>query len=149
MLPRDGLRIAAVVALSGLSLHTAWTAFQRFRELEPAEACPPALDARYARLRDQLPAAGVVGYVGPELTPEACNAKFLAQYSLAPLVVSAMEERDIRIVARNTDFIVPLELPVVIVDTRAPEALAWLRERQDYRIVLDAGDGLYLAARTQ
>jgi len=92
-----------------------------------AEKIPRQSDLRFAELRKNLPARGVVGYWGDSaLTPPAVGAYYLTQYALAPLVV----ERS-------------LKHPLVVgnfPDSAAPPVPANLR------LVKDFGDGVFLFA---
>jgi hypothetical protein len=146
--PRALLRILAAIALLVCAVLTTRRTLT-FVEPEPHETCPERLSLRYEPLKRHLPASGVIGYVGPELTTDGCNAKFVAQYVLAPLLVSHVWEEDIRRVARRTDFVVPLKPPLVVVDQSDPQAADWVRGSPEFSLVMDFGDGLQLYGRAR
>ena len=141
------LRIAAVVGLFVLAAVTTRRTIEALSKAEPNETCPERISRRYAPLKQHLPPSGVVGYMGPELTEDGCNSKFMAQYVLAPLLVTHVWEEEIRQVARRTDFVVPLKPTLVIVDKLEPLAADWLRDNRDYSVVMDFGDGVLLVGR--
>ncbi|HMR75234.1 MAG TPA: hypothetical protein PKD61_08980 [Polyangiaceae bacterium] len=146
--PRAFLRIVAVM---GLLLLATWTTRRSlgFAEPEPHESCPERLSRRYLPLKPHLPSSGVIGYIGPELTEDGCNSKFMAQYVLAPLLVTHVWEENIRAVARRTDFVVPVTLPLVIVDQAEPEAANWIRDSPQFSLLMDFGDGVLLYGRAR
>ncbi len=87
--------------------------------------------------------------MGPEDTEDGCNAKFIAQYVLAPVLVTHVWEDDNRMAARRTDFVVPAKPSLVIVDRREPLAPTWLRDNPEYGVLMDLGDGLMIAGRVR
>ena len=144
---RAALRAGAVVALLILAAITTRRNLEGLAQHEPHESCPERLVRRYAPLRDHIPARGVVGYIGPELANDGCNAKFMAQYVLAPVLVTHVWDKDNRVAARRTDFVVPMKPPLVIVDRHEPQAAGWLADNPDYSVVMDLGDGLLITGR--
>jgi hypothetical protein len=85
-----------------------------------------AADARFAALRQALPAHGVVGYVS-EPTHDADTRFHLAQHALAPLVL-----------ARGVDH------EVVVSDFSASGTVAEALARERFRVVRDFGRGVLL-----
>ncbi|MBX3126600.1 MAG: hypothetical protein KF718_07770 [Polyangiaceae bacterium] len=146
---RSSLRLLALVALVAVAVQTSRQTLRAFSVLEPHERCAERIAARYEPLRDYLPRHGIVGYIGPELTEDVCNAKFVLQYTLAPLLVSHVWERPHRLAARRTDFVVPDELPVVIVDTQDPEAVKWLEHNPQYAVLVRVAPELFIVGRTR
>ncbi len=146
---RSVLRVLALVGLFALAAVTTRETFTRFVRAEPHETCADRLEQRYAPVRRHLPRRGVIGYFGPELTEDGCNAKFIAQYVLAPMLVSHVWEVNNRRAARRTDFVVPTNLPLVLVDTDDPEANAWLQTTEEYQVITNFGNGVVLAGRTR
>lgn len=146
---RPALRLVAlfgVLLVSATGLHRQ---VAKAVTLAPTDTCPQRWSRRYEPLRQHLPRRGIVGYIGPELTEDGCNAKFIAQYVLAPVVVSHVWETDHRLAAQRTDRLVPLKLPLVIVDTADPSAQRWLGDNAEYAVVTDFGDGLLIASLTR
>lgn len=146
---RSVLRVLALVGLFALATVTTRETFKRFLRAEPHETCADRLERRYAPVRRHLPPRGVIGYFGPELTADGCNAKFIAQYVLAPMLVSHLWEVNNRRAARRTDFVVPTDPPLVLVDTDDREAKAWLQTTEEYEVITSFGNGVFLAGRTR
>jgi hypothetical protein len=146
---RAHARRIAGLTLVALCVHSSVSAYERLVRFDSDERCAKRFDLRFSRLRQHLPATGIVGYVGPRLSDDGCDSLFLAQLSLAPVLVSHVEDDELRRAARRTDIVVPDQLPLVIVDTQEPAAKVWLEAHPGYSLVIDAGDGLYLAARTR
>lgn len=100
----------------------------RPRDVEAsAEKIPRQSDLRFAELKKNLPARGMVGYWGdPSLTPPAVGAYYLTQYALAPLVV----ERSLKhsLVVGNFPDSAPPPFPT------------------NLRLIRDFGDGVLLFA---
>jgi hypothetical protein len=140
-------RIYSVIAVVGL---VTVAGASLVRRLLPGpdfpEDCASGEETRYAALRDRLPASGVVGFVGPEEMPSGCNARQIAAYALAPLLVVPFDGRR-RIESEARDVVVPDVPAVVVVDGRAAGVETWWRTHPEYRAIVSLDGGLSIAAR--
>lgn len=138
------------VTIAGLAVHSGYartSIFARWMGHDFGPDCVARQKARFERVRPLIPSRGVLAFVGPNLIGEEgdqCSVGYVAQRTLAPVLLVDRGDGEFFERARSQDFVIPPTQPLALVDMSSREGADWRANNPDYQLVADVGDGIFL-----
>jgi hypothetical protein len=159
---RPVLAAAAAFTIASLALHTMFAStlpVTRWVWGSDDPDCAERHAARFERVRALIPAHGVLMFVGagledgppapPTSWPGGCHVAFVAQRTLAPVLLVEPDAHEFIEAVRSRDLVVPTSPSLVLVDTESPQGKAWLSSHNGHRTAADVGNGLVLVTGSE